>query len=444
MKKEFYLIVIATILSAGYGVYSTYKMLFNNRTPYTLECTGMLLDRHKVYAISNYERTSEDTVFIHYEQAKVIAPSTLGYIYYNIHTKGWILENHDCVFNPETRTPENYFLPFCLTQRGETIYFDGGAKISQGVLVQQGIKYNTAVGTPENRISLEFVETPKGLVLNTKDDGIRAKYLVKSESVDSFGVYMNTSIDNTICPRVFSFDNSTNNVGRYTIIAKPHLFDVEYTVKNENGRVVSSGKGNTLSFFINEFQFIFHQKYSLLFAFFFVLCFAGVAVFQIIFLRKLLRIKSPLIQALLSVRILFNCVFFMAIPLFLTSYYLAEGRGWYLFFVLLLNATYFIRKDLLIIIKEWFGQNNLNSSDWRITILIWAIILGSPILFYFGTINEKLWVIQFYIVSKVCCYCYSSQRKSGETLILETESYWVMRSWFHSLPEILALSYMFV
>src|SRR6185437_757374 len=115
MSKRFFALVIFVIASSIYGAYSTYTMLYNNRTPYTVECKGMLLESSKVIAISNYERHSADTLFINFAQSKVIMPATLGYIFFDKSRNEFVLKNNTCVFNPTNGKPANYFLPFART-----------------------------------------------------------------------------------------------------------------------------------------------------------------------------------------------------------------------------------------------------------------------------------------------------------------------------------------
>ena len=105
MKKRFYLLLVLVIASALYGAYSTYTMLYNNRTPYTVECSGVLLDSSKVMARSNYEGQSSDTLFINFAQSKVIMPTTLGYVFFDKSKNEFVLKNNACIFNPAAGKP---------------------------------------------------------------------------------------------------------------------------------------------------------------------------------------------------------------------------------------------------------------------------------------------------------------------------------------------------
>lgn len=387
MKKEFYLIIGVAVLSIGYGIFSTADMLVGNRTPYTISCDGILLDTAKVYAISNYDRTSVDTICLHFEQSKVIAPTTLGVVYFDRHRGEFVLQNYPCVFNPTKGVPGNYFLPFCRTRHDdileEGIYFGPNEIVSENILLKRGIKYNTAVGTQENRISLEFLKTEKGVVLSTEDEGMQVKYPVQRGKKNLFEVYQNRPVGNSTCPNIFYFEHTASDTGRYTIVVTPELFKTLYTVTDESNRAIIESSGNSPVFFINEFQFSLKSKYNKSFFLFFAACFTTIICFQVYFLSALSKAKSPIIQSLFSFRILLNCIAFLAIPLFLTSSYQFERRNWYPVLMVALNFSFFLPKDFLSKIK-------FNSLSGLLSYAVVLILAAAPFVFKFATVNENL------------------------------------------------------
>jgi hypothetical protein len=387
MRKELYLFIAVAALSAAYGIFSTADMLFGNRSPYTISCDGILLDTAEVYAISNYDKTSADTVYLHFKQSEVIAPSTLGFVYYDRQRSEFVLRNHPCVFNPTAGAPGNYFLPFCRTLHDgmfkNGIYFGANDIISEKVLLERGIKYNTAVGTKENRISLEFTKSEQGMILSTKDEGIQSKYLVQRDTVNKFEVYLNHPIRNSTCPNIFQFTHTTSDTGLYSIAIKPALFNTTYKVVDAGNRTIVEGDGNSPTFFVNRFQFSLTPKYSQSFAATFSACFILIFCFQIYLLSTFNKAKSPLIQSLYSFRLLLNCIAFLAIPLFLTSSYLVEGRNWYLLLLIVLNASVFVPKDL-------FRNTRFNFASKLVTYSSLLVLVAAPFVFKAATINENL------------------------------------------------------
>ena len=400
MQKRLYILVILAFLSVTYGAFSIYTMLFNNRTPYTLECTGVLLDSRKVIAISNYKRQSKDTLFVNYNQSRVIMPNTLGYIIYDKLKKEFVLKNNACVFNPENRKPGNYFLPFAKTLNDRWFekgtYFGSSEEINQDILIKKGIKYNSSVGTQENRVSIKLTKFGKEIVLETKDDGIGVKYPVKSGDNNIYEIAVNQTVT-TNCPNVFLFDNATVTPSRYIVETNASTFSATYKIKNSNGDVIKDGSGDNLAFTAGGYLFSITPKYSRLFLIGYVVFFLCLIAFQIYFIKLYIKSLSPVIQSLFSIRILLNCIVMLAIPLFLTSYYMAAGRLWYLFLVLLLNGSFFMQKGFMHNIN--LGKDNkyiyLFTCFVKIYVswIILFIIISVTILMIFYTRNESLFGI---------------------------------------------------
>jgi len=386
MPKRFFALLIFVIASSVYGAYSTYTMLYNNRTPYTVECKGILLDSSKVIAISNYERHSADTLFINFAQSKVIMPATLGYIFFDKSRNEFVLKNNTCVFNPTNGKPTNYFLPFARTLNdgkfGKGKYFGALETIGQDVLLKNGIKYNSSVGTPENRVSVELIKFKNQLFLKIKDDGIGTKYLVQSNTKNSYDIILNQS-NTANCPNVFLFDNTTSSSAKYSLEINASTFEVSYKVKDSSGAIVQQAKGDSHAFVVGGYFFSITPKYTQLFSILFLIFFVGIIIFQIYFLKLYTNTGSPVIKSLFSIRILLNCIVFLATPLFLTCYYLASGRSYYLVLVLLLNFSFFISKRALNNVDLSKRKNFINKA-------IWVIILVAPVLIKVFTKDESL------------------------------------------------------
>jgi hypothetical protein len=421
MNRDFLLISFIALLSLGYGAYSSYKMLFENKNPYILSCDGMLLDKAKVYAISNYEKESNDTIYIHYEQSRVIAPSTLGYLYFDEKRNEFVLRNHTCIFNPNQQTPENYFLPFCRTLKDgffeDGIYFGSHELIPQSILLERGVKYNTAAGNRENRVSLEFMQTPEGLLLRTKDDGLLCQYWLQKGVANPFEIYLNKKIENSSCQNIFSFDNTTSGNGIYYLNILPDLYNVKFNIHDENAKEISWGKSKEPQFFIGEFKFSIQLKFGLLFTAFFMFYFVLLTLFQLYLICAFYRARSPLILALLGFRILINCIAMMAVPLFLTSFHLIESRIWYLPLVLLLNFSFLLPKDI-------FKKMKTNLPGKWLTLFAWVIILLCPLVFKFGASNESL----FGIIPILHC------QKAVILLLFFTTQFYFFDNWKYKYP----------
>ena len=386
MRSKFLLLILFITASTLYGIYSIYRMLYQNKTPYTVECSGVQLDSNKVIAISNYEQRSKDTLFVNFAQSKVIMPFTLGYLFFDKFKNEFVLKNNACVFNPSGDKPANYFLPFCRTLNGGKFsavkYFGASEIISQDILLKKGVKYNSGVGTPENRISIELVKFKNQLFLTTKDDGIETKYPVKSNAENVYDIILNQPVTSN-SPAIFLFDNTTFKSAKYSLEIKANTFEVSYIVKDNNGSIIQKEKSSNPTFIVDGYLFSITPKYTQFFSILYLLFFACIVGFQIYFLKLYTNTGSPVIQSLFSIRILLNCIVFLATPLFLTSYYLAQGRSYYLLLVLLLNLSFFISKRVL---------HNIDVSRHKgfITKIIWGIVLLAPIAIKVFTQNESL------------------------------------------------------
>lgn len=386
MKKRFYLLLILVIASALYGAYSTYTMLYNNRTPYTVECSGVLLDKSKVMAISNYEGQSSDTLFINFAQSKVIMPTTLGYVFFDKLKNEFVLKNNACIFNPAAGKPANYFLPFARTLNDKRFakgkYFGASETISQEILFNNGIKYNSGVGTPENRVSVELIKFGKQVFLKTKDDGIGTRYLVQSNTKNEYDIILNQPVA-TNCPNVFLFDNTTVASAKYSLEISASTFTAACKIKDSHGATLHEVKGSNPTFVVGGYLFSITPKYTQSFFILYIIFFVCLIAYQIYFLKLSTNTGSPVIHALFSIRILLNCIVFLATPLFLTSYYLTTGRSYYLLFVLLLNCSFFISKRLL---------HNIDLRKYKglVTKVIWGIVILAPVLIKMFTQNESL------------------------------------------------------
>ena len=349
MQKYLIFLTLLVISCAWYAADSINMMLYNNKTPYTVECKGIILDKSKVYAISNNKSLSSDTLCINFTQSRVIMPNTLGYIYYNNSKKEFVLKNHQCIYDDSKGIPNNYFLPYAKTLKNRFIgknSFGSSEIISEDVLVNNGVKYNTSVGTPENRVSVKLDKYGNQIYLKTKDDGVGVKYLVKSRSKNFYDIVLNEPVTAKIA-NVFLFDNTTSVSSKYTLEINANTFSLDYKVKDSKGLIIKEGNETNPPFIVGGYVFSITPKYTFTFSILYLIFNAILIGFQIFFIIYCFKQKSPVFQSLLSIRILFNCIVFLATPLFLTSYYLSSGRLFYLFAVLLLNLSFFTSKIIL-------------------------------------------------------------------------------------------------
>lgn len=342
--------LVLVIASTLYGTYSAYKMVMRNQTPYNIACIGKKLNPNQVIAFSNYNRTSNDTIYAGFDQSKAIMPPTLGWLYFDKSIKEYVVQNDTSVFNPIDGRPANYFQPFCHSLNDgfweKGIYFGSDKNIRENILVKRGIKYNSVAGNRENRVSVQLLKHNGSDYLHYKDDGIGIKYLVKSNRQNTYDVFLNSTIKSKNL-FIFSFTNTTTDTGHYKIAISAKTLNHKCVISDSQDNVLKTIKGSSSKFDVGGFLFEVTPKYTISFVMIYFLFFITILCFQCYFLYKSTKSNSPPIFSLFSIRILLNGLVFLATPVFVTSYYLGDGRIWYLGLVILLNASYFTSKALL-------------------------------------------------------------------------------------------------
>jgi len=382
-----------------YSAYSINIMLYNNKTPYTVECKGILLDKSKVYAISNTKSQSSDTLNINFPQSKVIMPTTFGYIYYDKSRSEFVLKNNQCIYDISHGTPNNYFLPYAKRLKDKFLdknTFGPSEIIRQDALLDYGIKYNNSVGTLENRVSVKLDRYGRQIYLKTKDDGVGVKYLVKSNSKNLYHIVLNQPVTTNI-PYVFLFDNTTPVSSKYTLEVNAKTFAVSYKVIDNRGVVIKEGKESSHEFVVGGYLFSINPKYTLQFSILYILFNFFLFGLQIFFINFYAKQKSPVYKSLVSIRILFNCILFLATPLFLTSYYLVSGRVLYLIAIIVLNVSFFAPKTFLHSLD--LSKLKISLLKKYIVLIFFAIIVLICIIFFAE--NECLFQIPLLHVQQV-------------------------------------------
>lgn len=386
MNRKFYVLTLLVIVSTLYGTYSAYKMVIHNRTPYTIECVGKKLNPNQVIAFSNFNKKNLDTIYMGFEQSKEIMPSTLAYLYFDKNIKQYVVKNSTCIFNPDKGIPKNYFLPFCHTlndglfQKGK--YFGNDKVIYENILVERGIKYNSAVGDRENRISVQLQKYNGSTYLQYKDDGIKVKYMVQSNKQNTYDVFINKPVlsNNQF---IFSFTNTCTDTGQYNITISATTLTQKCAVKDAAGKLINTFSGSLSKFDVGGFLFEVTPKYTIGFVIVHCLFFIILLYFQCYFLFKSTKSVSPPIFSLFSIRILLNCIVFLATPVFVTAYYLGDSRIWYLALIVLLNASYFTSKTIL-------HNLNIHSNSKLFGYSLFVVIAILTVFVWKFTWNESL------------------------------------------------------
>lgn len=386
MKKHYiqYLISLACLV---YAVFAVYTMMFENRTPFSLKAVGVKLKQGTVVALSSKSayRPKKDTILIDYPQSKAIMPSTLGYIYYD--NNEFVLKTAAAVSKP-SKSQGNYFLPFARTMNEgwfeKAVYFDSNQKIPQKVLMERGVKFNSAVGTKETRVSVQLLEHEGDLFVKTNSEGLGVSYLVQSDVSNRFEVVFNHPTATDI-PNVFLFSKTTLTDKEFIIDVYASAFSCNYKVLDSNRRIIKEGDQSTKQFIVNDILFELTPKYTIIDEVWLIFSLFCLLYFQWYLLKALTHAQSPAIKSIIALRIAVNNLSFLGIPIYLTALYLSPHRYFYLLAILLLNVSVFISVN-------WLTKTKVKPTKIG-QALLWLFLLGMPIVMYFFTTNENLFGI---------------------------------------------------
>lgn len=384
MKRNIYILLLSA-LAFGYAAFSLVNMIGFNKTPGLLHCDGLLLDSNTVYAISNRPSAGPDTVLIRFRQARSFMPATLATIRFDRGGQQFIAVNtSDCLVKGTIDTLHP-FRPFAHTYNagiGRTgHYFEPGELISQKTLLDFGIKYNLPYGDRASRVKVLFKSTVFGIVMATKEQGLDLSYPLQRAKENVYGIYNNQKPEAAEA-YVFAFDSLAKTPGRWQLHIVPGMFSVAYRITDAQGRQMAGGAGTDPVFRVGAYAFSVNYRYSLPFVGCCALCYLLLMAFQVMLFRQLSVAASPIVRALLLLRMLLNIAAWLAAPLFLASYYQVPGRLAYLFILLIFNVSVWFPKD-------YFQDKTIPRTRW---LLVPAALLvaAAPFLFHYGTVNESL------------------------------------------------------
>jgi len=350
MKVKIYILFIISLASACYGIFAFWSMVLNCQAPFYIECVGVKLQKNIVIAISNNKPITRDTICFNYPQSKSIMPSSLGYIKFNNDLNTYILQNSPCIYNPDKVNPSNYFYAFAHTLNdhwySQSRYFSANEIIFEDILITNGIKYISAFGTKENRVSVQLKKFNNDTYIKFKDDGISVRYLAKANTKNIYDVFLNQPV-NSNNKFIFKFDNTTTETNHYIIHIRPSTFSFFGTVNDKTGKSIISISTANNTFDVGGYLFNVTPKYARGFAVLYGLFLLFLIAFQSYFFHSMLKYKSEVYASLYSLRILINSLVFLGVPIFLISYTLDANRSIYLLLVIFLNLSYLTPKNIL-------------------------------------------------------------------------------------------------
>jgi hypothetical protein len=395
MKKL--LFIILSIASCGYAFYSTYKMVYQNQAPFTIECLGVRLNPNKKYAISNSLSKSSDTLVINFPQGKGIMPDNLGYIAHNSSNNSFELKTGNEIILPFGESVNNPFWAFSRTSDEKLFqkpkYFEPNSTISADILTNNGVKFNSIVGDKFSRVSIKLFSFAGKSYLKTTSEGIGTQYPLQAGSANRISVICNQPIK-TEHSKIFYFENTASDRCEYTIEITPSsTFNYSYKVLNQNREVVKEGNSEIEQFEVGDYLFKISPKYTTFDTAFLIISLLILFGFQIFFINSYAKSKAPPVKSIIAIRLLLNCFAFLSIPLYLIALTVTANRLVYLVLLLILNASYFTSKRFL-------HNFNFNLNKWW-EIIIWLAAMVLPLIMYKFASDENLFGIPILHIQKL-------------------------------------------
>ncbi|MCO5233042.1 MAG: hypothetical protein M9888_04840 [Chitinophagales bacterium] len=350
-----------------------------------------------------------------YPQAIGLLPDTLGHV--SIDKGTVVLKLSDKIIKIDSAEINN---PFWAVAKNQTNgyftkdkYFSAGDLVGEKDLVN-GIKLNSAFGNRDSRVSIRVINYAGNKYINIPSEGIHTIYAIQSDTNNVFGICLNTEAPYEV-GRVFSFKKSTKKNAYYTLdIQTNGFYNATYELK-QNNITIQSSSGNSLQFEVGGYLFSLQPKYTLANILFYILVLTIVVSFQVMLLRTLGTISSPLIFSAIALRVHFNNLFLIAAPIFFTALVVTNNRGWYLLSLILINLSYFLPKNLL------HGLRYQATKIW--TLLLISLLIGLPILMYLKHSHEALFGIPILHFQKLLTLIliYFSQTKIFQSISV---NYW--------------------
>jgi len=379
MKKSNFLLAILVCICFGFGMYDALNMFFGHNLPYSVKCTGILLDKKKTYVLTNNDSLGGNTISINYDKSSALMPPTLGQLMYR--EGRWFMELNKSVTTLSEQ--DNVFQPYCRTLKGKERYFIGGELIEETILTQQGIKFNTAAGDRSSRVFVRLVKEGRTTFLSVNDEGVGVSYDLKRDSLNMIDLYFGVEPSIAINRYVYHFDHLTQSHEKLVLqVNERSPLGVNYRLLHEDGSEIQSGHGYNPSFVINGIGFEVIPRYSIGIIVSFFIFLAILIFFEFILFNDYGKTLSPVIRSLIAIRILFNAMTTLAIPLALASIHFSERRGLYFILIILLNVTYLLKKgNGTQLMTTWMFRKTID----KIAIILVAVF---PMLLWKFTQNE--------------------------------------------------------
>ena len=361
-RKDYHnikVILLGGILFASmiYGFWSFFAIMIVNDNDKSLVSTSLLLDRKKVYLYTTQKNgdIGRDTVRV--SMGARSFPDSLCVLYYD---KAWKLKLGGRIRNNDKDIDSDALYPWCclMDDKNEN-FFKKNDVVDEAMLERYGVKFNFTTGTASDRLKIK---------ISKKDEH---EYLTSNFAFFNTYVRLNKNVKNVVELDLCNSTDTLSNKNAFVIpmlgkngLPERRFIEIHDDIIRENGTDIKKYDDDN-SFEVAGIHFEIRQNYSRQTI---VLLSVILLYLTIVSLLTLMRYgyyldknngkKNAVViveSSILQLRILFNSMLFLGLPLLLIKIGMELDRlYWYgaLVIILNLNVVWFFKKYISNEIRE--------------------------------------------------------------------------------------------
>lgn len=373
-RKDYHnikVILLGGILFASmiYGFWSFFTIMIVNDNDKSLVSTSLLLDRKKVYLYTTQKNGDIGRDTVHVSMGARSFPDSLCVLYYD---KAWKLKLGDRIRRNDKDIDKDALYPWCCLMDDKNENFKAkNTIVDEALLERYGVKFNFTTGTASDRLKIKI----------SKKDG--REYLTSNFSFFNTYVRLNKNVKNVVELDLCNSTDTLSNKNAFVIpmlgkngLPERRFIEIHDDVVRERGRKIKKHEDDN-TFEIAGIHFEIRQNYSRQTI---ALLSVILLYLMIVSLLTLMRYgyyldknngkKNAVViiaSSVLQLRILFNSMLFLGLPLLLIKIGMEPDRlYWYgaLVIVLNLNVVWLFktyvshekRENINQIYKKWHGK----------------------------------------------------------------------------------------
>lgn len=403
---KLFILLILFILSSIYASIAYVDLIAMNDYPQKLTVKSIKLNKNKVYLFTKKYSVSlnQDTLIVPIGNKNL--PDSLCYLYYDNEWK-IKLSSHLRNDNQEKRTSP--ILPWCCTQESSPHFFAAETIIPQSFLETPGIKFNYYTGTPNTRLSINLLKDDSSYYLKSNLQFIGNSCPLKKETTNIIELDFCINADTIDNKYIFSFPflgkenkperNFLKLKGQYTLLTNSQYAATDTIYQNKF-------EINNILFEIKD-QYPTSSKVLILLVYISLIIISFVNFFRLFKIHKSRPHRNLVLKEesnILSLRILFNSIILLGVPILIISTAPNAGRTFQILILLLflnVNWFYLFQQSIKKHKPEDILKRINHISKEVISNIILVIILITILLISFFGNYEQLFNIPIIHITKL-------------------------------------------